>query len=85
VLSLSNQGHATLHNIPIAQIVANQEILIVKIKSNYTRGVDFEISPLQIDFEKIVNDKETVAYQFSGLSHIKNELEKIRRTVERKQ
>jgi hypothetical protein len=50
----------------------------VIIKCKDARGEDFEISLLQIDFEHIGNDSETVAYQFSELRPIQNELEKIR-------
>lgn len=54
------------------------------IKCKDARGEDFEISPLQIDFEHIGNDSETVAYQFSELRPIQNELEKIRRTNDKR-
>jgi hypothetical protein len=54
----------------------NGEILTMVIKRKDARGEDFEISPLQIDFGNIGNDSETVAYQFSELRPIQNELEK---------
>ncbi len=73
-----------MHNVPIAEIAANREMLTVKIKCKDARGEDYEISPLQIDFEKIANDSESVAYQFSELRPIQHELEKIRHTIEDK-
>lgn len=62
----------------------NGEILTVVIKCKDARGEDFEISPLQIDFGNIGNDSETVAYQFSGLRPIQNELEKIRSAIDKR-
>jgi hypothetical protein len=76
ILSLSNRGHADLHSIPIAQIVASREILTVKITCRDTCGEHFKISPLLIHFENIANHNETVAYQFSELRPIPHELEK---------
>jgi hypothetical protein len=62
----------------------NGEILTVIIKCKDARGEDFEISPLQIDFDNIGNYSETVAYQFSKLRPIQNELEKIRSAIDKR-
>jgi hypothetical protein len=82
-MSLSNQGLATLHDIPIAEIVDKGQKLTLKIKCNDARGEDFEPAPLEINFQEINKKDVTVAYQSSELHPIKNELDRIRRAIDR--
>ena len=82
VMSLSNQGRATLHDIPIAEIVDKGQKLTLKIKCKDARGEDFEPAPLEINFQEINKEDETVAYEFSELHPIKNELDRIRRVID---
>ncbi len=55
----------------------------LKIKCKDARGEDFEPAPLEINFQEIKKEDETVAYQFSELHPIKNGLDRIRRAIDK--
>lgn len=57
--------------------------MTLKIKCKDAHGEDFGPASLEINFQEINKKDVTVAYQFSELHLINNELDRIRRAIDR--
>jgi hypothetical protein len=63
VMSLHTQGNAILDGVPIADIVNNEQHLLVNLTCRDARG-EMYTTKFDIDFRRIGSENRNIAYQY---------------------